>query len=264
MYVCNVCESQTGHAGVPAIDERAFVPRLLGCSSASPGLPLHAQYTATTSSAACQETDRWAAGRPGWQTTTTRFPAVPVCRWLLLLAAGAPCCLLLPVQDCMLVGRHVSKISAIPPHPQITAVQKSHQPVPRGVAQRAVPEWKDRGGGVRRWDQDDERPILGADSSGNGVIPFAGCRARWAGWSVPLVLGFWVGRWKGRGTAAAAARSSSRRCNTTLAHRAENRHPCCCFPFASPHLGSHDQNCARGYSVGSDACLGIVQRDRAQ
>lgn len=45
MYVCNVCESQTGHAGVPAIDERAFVPRLLGCSSASPGLPLHAQYT---------------------------------------------------------------------------------------------------------------------------------------------------------------------------------------------------------------------------
>lgn len=58
---------------------------------------------------------------------------------LLLLLACCAC-----READMLVG-----VSAIPPHPQITAVQESHWP-PTGVAQRAVPEWKDRGGGVRR------------------------------------------------------------------------------------------------------------------
>lgn len=145
-----VCKSQTGHArglggwSVCVCPPTAFVPGCWVAAAASPGLPSHAQYPATTSSAACQETRQ--AG-----VQQQDFPAV-----------RAQCCCCCCCCRCAVqVGRQAGEISAIPPHPQITAVQESHCP-PTGVAQRAVPEWKDRGGGVRRWDQDDERPILGA------------------------------------------------------------------------------------------------------
>lgn len=66
---------------------------------------------------------------------------------------------------------------------------------------------------MRRWDQDDERPILGADSSGNGVILFAGCRV--LGW-MECAPGFgFLGGGEGEQTL-----------QHNVSHRAENRHPC--------------------------------------
>lgn len=53
---------------------------------------------------------------------------------------------------------------------------------------------------------------------------------RWAGWMVGVCPWFWVFGGEGRQT-----EPGQTHCNTTLAHRAENRHPCFVFPFfASP------------------------------
>lgn len=159
-------------------------PRLLGCSSSISGLTVACAVSSYDIT----------GGLSGDKTGGRAATGFPCCKGCIVAAAGA-------VQ----AGERAGEISAIPPHPQITAVQESHCP-PTGVAQRAVPEWKDRGGGVRRWDQDDERPILGAglilarwpSSSCLAGLPSCHCYCccccpRGVCVCVPLVLGFWVG-----------------------------------------------------------------------
>lgn len=115
----------------------AFVPSCW-VAAVSPGLPLHAQYTATTSPAACQEAGT--GRRAGVQQAG--FPCRTAC---------CCCCCCCACREADRLGR---RVSAIPPHPQITAVQqKIPLALPRGWHSEPSPSGRIAGvvcaGGIR-------------------------------------------------------------------------------------------------------------------
>lgn len=216
-----VCKSQTGHAGgwggkaqlhrpsqAAGLQQQQSVP--------SPSLPLHAQYTATTSSPGGLSGDRDDRdGRAGKQTARTdksgkRHPTPPPnnCRTKIPLA-----------------------------HPR----RWHSEPSPSGRIAGVV-----CAGGIRMT----SGLFWGRTQSGAWPYP-----VRWVLsllWCAPGFgfLGWWMDS-QDRQTTGPKPTRPTRACNTKRNHRAENRHPCFPFPLPPRHPGSHDQNCARGYSVGS-------------
>lgn len=164
---------------------------------------------------------RQTGGRPG-RRAAGGFPAVFCC-----------CCC------SWLLCRYVGEISAIPPHPQITAVQKSHCPLPthgRGWHSEPSPSGRIAGvvcaGGIRMtsglfWGRTHLLLLalyvilpscsLGAESTARWLVCWCVCAP-----------GFGFGD-------KAKPTDRPRACNTKRTHRAENRHPCCpCLPSRIP------------------------------